>query len=674
MNLKSVFLAAFLIFGALNLISQNDLTKKMMMGYQGWFLCHGDNSSPNEWRHWSHSLQTPSAANLHIDMWPDMSEYSHTYNTNMSYADGSNAALFSSHDLSTTQKHFEWMQTYNVHGVYLQRFLGEIADNRFFRVRNNVLQNVMTAAAEYDRHFAMMYDISGMTDNGTLDDKLIADWEYLVDTYDLLNKEAYARQGDKPVVAIWGIGFKDRGLNPSTIATLIDYFHHTADPKYQAYVVGGVPSGWRTLSRDADSNADWTSVYESLDMITPWTVGRYGDSDVDNWKSTMITPDLTQCNNKGVDYMPVIWPGFSWYNLHSGTLNQHPRNGGAFYWKQAYNAIEAGAEFIYVAMFDEVDEATAMFKITETKAELPVEAQNTLVPLDIDGISLPSDWYLQLADETQKMLDGTTELSPIIPISPDGGVPKPGDYLDDCDQQKGWTTAGSIHLNASDQRQGSGCIQFDGSSTMELAKSFAIPYNPGVTANDGYLTFWYYIDNIDNVGIGQVELGSGGQADVNEYNWAIENLNLQNGWNELFLPLKVAGTTGGSPNPSAINWFRIYSHKSKTVKSIIDGIKIVSNNTPTSLTTFRHGTPGQLLVKVYPNRVTDNVLHVKIDPTLGSDSRVELYDSTGLLVMAHTIRQGVTHEIYLNDSMKPGFYFVKVIIENTVYYQKIIKN
>lgn len=668
---KTYFLLVLFVLASNILIAQNDLTRKLMMGYQGWFLANGDGAAPNDWRHWFSSTTSPSEGNLTIDMWPDMSEYSQTYNTNMSYADGTNAALFSSHDISTTRKHFEWMQDYNVHGVYLQRFLGEIADNRFFQVRNNVLQNVMTAAAEYDRHFALMYDISGMTDNGMLDDKLIADWEYLVDTYDLLNKEAYARQGDKPVVAIWGIGFKNRDLSPSTIATLIDYFHHTAAPKYQAYVVGGVPSGWRTLSGDADSNAAWTGVYESLDMITPWTVGRYGDSGADNWKSTKITPDLNQCNTKGVDYMPVIWPGFSWYNLHSGTLNQHPRNGGAFYWKQAYNAIEAGAEFIYVAMFDEVDEATAMFKITETKAELPVEVQNTLVPLDIDGIRLPSDWYLQLADETQKMLDGTTGLSPTIPISPDGGVPKPGDFLDDCDLLNGWSSAGSIHVNTADQRQGHGCIQFNGSETMEFSKNFALPYNLNVSVSNGCLNFWYYIDNVDNMGIGQVELGSGGRADVDEYNWAIENIGLQNGWNQLSLPLADAGTTGGPPDLSAINWFRIYSHKVGMVKSIIDGIKIVQNDASTSLESLQAAPLNK--VSVYPNPVTGNLLYVSITPPLHGDLIIELLDSIGRLVTARSIKGGLTNQVLFDNHLMPGIYFVRVMVNGRVYTQPLIK-
>ena len=101
--------------------SQDQMTGKLMMGYQGWFLAEGDNSGPDEWRHWFRSTVTPSAQNFTIDMWPDMSEYTQKYDTNMSYSDGSNAQLFSSHDLSTTRKHFEWMRDYGIDGVFLHR-------------------------------------------------------------------------------------------------------------------------------------------------------------------------------------------------------------------------------------------------------------------------------------------------------------------------------------------------------------------------------------------------------------------------------------------------------------------------------------------------------------------------------------------------------------------------
>ncbi|RED94952.1 InlB B-repeat-containing protein [Marinoscillum furvescens] len=404
----------------------NQLTSKLMMGYQGWFLAKPDNSVPNEWRHWftnGAGNDTPDAAYYGADMWPDMSEYSMAYNTNMTYADGSNAQLFSSYDSSTTNKHFEWMRDYNIHGVYLQRFIAEAQDSRFFDTRNQVLSNVINAAAMYDRKFALMYDLSDWPTTADLSDQIKADWEYLELNYNVPNNPGYARQEGKPVIAIWGIGFQDRGLALSEIQDIITYFKNRNGGMY---LVGGVPSQWATLTGDSESGSEWRDVYRSLDMLSPWTVGRYAtdpnnnwQTEVDNWLNTKIKPDLDTCLAQGMDYMPVIWPGFSSHNIYNNKpLNEVPRRGGDFYWRQAYNVINEGIDFVYVAMFDEVDEGTAMFKTAETKADVPVQLQNTLITMDEDGEALPSDWYLQLAGQTQDMLDGTIPISSTIPISP----------------------------------------------------------------------------------------------------------------------------------------------------------------------------------------------------------------------------------------------------------------
>jgi hypothetical protein len=121
------------------------------------------------------------------------------------------------------------------------------------------------------------------------------------------------------------------------------------------------------------------------------------------------------CSNER-DYLPVIWPGFSWKNLNAGPLNQIPRTGGRFWWRQLYNAQLAGCNMIYGAMFDEVDEGTAMFKLAPTAAQLP--AQGMFVPLNIDGEALPSDWYLRLAGEGGRMLRGEIPLTSTRPINP----------------------------------------------------------------------------------------------------------------------------------------------------------------------------------------------------------------------------------------------------------------
>ncbi|RPH92196.1 MAG: hypothetical protein EHM72_17725, partial [Calditrichaeota bacterium] len=244
---------------------QNDLDQKLMMGYQGWFLCQGDGSPANDWRHWFRNSNDPSADQLNIDNWPDMSEYPQTYATNLTYATGSAAKLFSAYDENTTMIHFQWMRDHQIYGIYLQRFLGEaVNDQRFFKIRNHLLQNVINAAQVYDRHFALMYDVTGVPEEGFYD-KLINDWEYLVDTYKITDKPEYVKQNDMPVLAIWGMGFTHNEVTAATAQAVIDYFHHSAQPKYRAHVVGGVPGQWRTLDGDSKTDPLWASVYRSLD-------------------------------------------------------------------------------------------------------------------------------------------------------------------------------------------------------------------------------------------------------------------------------------------------------------------------------------------------------------------------------------------------------------------------
>jgi hypothetical protein len=112
----------------------------------------------------------------------------------------------------------------------------------------------------------------------------------------------------------------------------------------------------------------------------------------------------------------VVFPGFSWHNLNGAALNQIPRRGGAFYWRQVYNAVQAGSTSLYGAMFDEVDEGTAFFKVVPNRAALPVEG--TFVAWDADGAKLPSDWYLQLAGAATHTLRGELTLSASLPLTP----------------------------------------------------------------------------------------------------------------------------------------------------------------------------------------------------------------------------------------------------------------
>jgi len=400
-----------------DVVDPTTLDSKVVCGYQGWFMAPGDgNPDSVGWRHWSRSTSAIGPGLYTVEMWPDVSEYDDDELFEAAGAtllDGSPGRLFSSMTPKTVSRHFGWMKEYGIDGVFLQRFSSELKDPRFFDIRNRVLENVMNAAEEHGRVFALEYDTSG-TPPDELYERLTEDWKYLVDTYDLVNHPRYLHHEGKPVVEIWGLGFDDRGHSPAQAQQVIDFFKN--DPVYGGNLtIGGVPTYWRTLSRDSDSDPAWGPVYRSWDIINPWMVGRFNDSNgLRTIRDEVYIPDMATCEALGIGYMPVVWPGFSWDNLmqtpHGSTLI--PRRGGQFLWDQFHTVQSIGVIMVFVAMFDEVDESTAIFKVTENH---PV----TDHWIDYEG--LPTDWYLRLVGAATKMLKGLYPLTPVIPIDPDEG-------------------------------------------------------------------------------------------------------------------------------------------------------------------------------------------------------------------------------------------------------------
>jgi len=395
------------------------LDGKVMMGYQGWFRCAGDGSPNNLWVHWFRN-NLPNSANLTVDLWPDISELGddELFATDMELPDGSPARLYSAYTTKTVVRHFQWMREHAIDGVFLQRFTCSFVDPREKEAMNKVIENVKLGAETYGRVFALMYDISGSAP-ANLVQTIKEDWMFQVDTMKITESPQYLHHNGRPVLAVWGFGFTDRLFTPAMATEIIRWLTQDAPERYRATLMGGMPTWWRSLTHDSMSDPAWAAAYRSFDIISPWSVGRYADNaGADSYRSTIIVPDLAETNALGKEYMPVVFPGFSWHNLYpSSPSNQIPRQGGRFFWHQVCNAISAGCRMIYIAMFDEVDEGTAMMKLAPTQAGLPVGAQ--LVPLDIDGYKLPSDWYLILAGYAGRMLRNVIPLNFSLPILPE---------------------------------------------------------------------------------------------------------------------------------------------------------------------------------------------------------------------------------------------------------------
>jgi len=280
------------------------------------------------------------------------------------------------------------------------------------KIYARMLADALDAASKYDRAIAVEYDLSGLKATGEDCSMLIEDWKFLVDSLKITNqkgKKTYLYHNGKPLVAIWGLGFPDRPYNIRNIGfdKLLDFLKN--DPVYGGCsILIGVPTYWRELGRDCVKDTYLHDLIKMSDIVLPWMVGRTKYETYDAYREE-IAKDLAWCKENKVDYCPVIWPGFSWHNLKkTAESNATPRQGGKFYWNQIYHSINYGCEMIFIAMFDEVNEGTAIFKITDNP---PVDNVAKFVGLE----GKPSDHYLWLTGEAGKMLRKEIPLTPTIP-------------------------------------------------------------------------------------------------------------------------------------------------------------------------------------------------------------------------------------------------------------------
>ena len=376
-------------WGVKSSISYDTFKGLAMAGYQGWFSCDGDGSDYNRGYF---NKDKPR-----VDMLPETLEYPKTYDAPAMLPDGSPLQVYSAYDYSTMDVHFRWMKEYGLDGVFMQRFISHITEvpGRNFYLK--VMDNAMSCAERYDRAICIMYDLSGGKE-GSMASTLLADIDELNGKYDLFDHKArpsYLWHNGKPLVVVWGVGFKDRSPyymdEAQTIITGL---------KERGYsIMLGVPTFWREGGDDVYDHDRLMSYIKQADIIMPWYVGRFDNTDFDKFKS-IVPADIAWCKKNGIDFVPNCWPGFSWDNMHGSVVGDAVRReGGKFIKQQIDSYIEAGAESIYFAMFDEVNEGTAIFKVAREVPEPRPGA--TFVPVE-DGI--PTDYILTLAGDAAKKL------------------------------------------------------------------------------------------------------------------------------------------------------------------------------------------------------------------------------------------------------------------------------
>jgi hypothetical protein len=393
-------------------VDASSLDKKVTCGYQGWFRCPGDGSGEG-WVHWSRDARRLAPGTLTFEMWPDTSELGKDERfaaPGFSHADGAQAYLFSSDNAATVRRHFAWMREHGIDGAWLQHFVVDLPGGPArarYPSRLRVLEHVRKAAVQTGRVWALAYDVTGMPAAKTFD-VLTRDWKKMVD--DKVTKDPrYLHHGGLPAVQVWGF-YREGNGNSMTLDLanrLIDFFK-AAGP-YRAYLVGGGDWDWR---RGADK--EWQAMHRRFDAYMPWNVGNFAEDRKTGVKQASMgwwADDLREHRRQGVRWVPVAYPGFSWDNLKKkppGTTNV-PRRKGEFLWEQFHELARLGVSEVYVAMFDEVDEGTAIFKVLDAPPR-----QAHFVGLE----GMPSDWYLRLVGEGARMLRGQRPVRATIPIKP----------------------------------------------------------------------------------------------------------------------------------------------------------------------------------------------------------------------------------------------------------------
>jgi hypothetical protein len=391
----------------------------VLCGYQGWFS-HVDDGNGLGNHHWGPVTRNPPRSS--VDLWPDLTEMSaeEKFPTNFRHADGSPAYVFSSTVKPTVLRHFRWMRDYGIDGVWVQRFASQLHDRRALRRVNTVLSHCREGANLHGRSFAVMYDTGFGQRTCQLLEK---DWRDLLGRMDILGTPAYQRHRGRPVIGLWGYGF--RSFDEAACEAFFRFLKSEAGGG--CTLMAGVPNDWRRWGAgDAEDQARLRLLREYVDVIQPWNVGRYGNPEHARRHFAHYVPgDLAWCEQHGKDYYAVIFPGFSWANLKHGRsrLDQIPRLGGRFLWSQAELVKAYGMDMAYVAMFDEVDEGTAIFKCTNHPP------MGRFVTYE----GYPSDHYLDLCGRIGALLRGEEATFSEAKPNPDAMTYEPmsvSDYYD----------------------------------------------------------------------------------------------------------------------------------------------------------------------------------------------------------------------------------------------------
>ncbi|KXN82319.1 Serine/threonine-protein kinase HT1 [Leucoagaricus sp. SymC.cos] len=336
----------------------------------------------------------------YVDLFPDVSSYSPselypvpgltTNNNQQSF-------LFSSRNPITVQRHFHWMAEHGVDGAFFRRWTGYLGkgQNPARSRGDNVMDHVREAAEKEGRVFAIEYSGFEVSANDVaLADVLEQDWKNLVYEKGMLNSPNYLKENGKPVISLTGLGQRDAGHTPALVRSIVAMFRRITPGG--AYIMGYLPTCWRTSEGDADPNPEFVDVWlNEFDAICP-------NISPDNGERMKADMEFIRKQLKGrqktVDYIPSVNAGESSHNRTSGSRkwNKHKRDGGRLLWKGIFNASKLGVRTMYGISWDDYHSGHALLPVVPQKNLLPQSDKCKFMALDEDGYDLPCDWYMRI--------------------------------------------------------------------------------------------------------------------------------------------------------------------------------------------------------------------------------------------------------------------------------------
>ncbi|KXN86979.1 hypothetical protein AN958_09408 [Leucoagaricus sp. SymC.cos] len=341
--------------------------------------------------------QSPDMKRPRFDLFPDVSLYSPselypvpglTTNTNQQ------TFLFSSRNPSTVQRHFHWMAEHGVDGAFFRRGAGYLRESQDPKriLNNEVMDHVREAAEKEGRVFAIEYDVyDDSASDVALADVLEQDWKNLVYEKGVLNSLNYLRENGKPVISLSNLGWRSAGHTPTLVRSIVAMFQRTTPGG--AYIMGYLPTFWRTLEDDADPNSEFVDVWlNEFDAICPHISTNNGE----RMKADMeFIRKWLEGGQKTVDYIPSVNAGESSHNRTRGSdkWNEFKRDGGRSLWKEIFNASRLGVRTMYGVSWDNYRSGCALLPVVPQKNLLPQSDKRKFMALDEDGYDLPSDWW-----------------------------------------------------------------------------------------------------------------------------------------------------------------------------------------------------------------------------------------------------------------------------------------